>query len=213
MVKAIKKIKNGIKIPKKGVIQQNILAPKGMFDGIPVGLAEHYGLDFDGAFGLGKGDAPKTFREKVGIDVNFGKQSFDVGFSKAFMEGEFMEEEPALISQNYDEPSQYDMADQYSKEVPNLIESTKKFSKGKRIPLTDEQEQRMSARRKREIAPRSKFVDDRVKEIQAGSNFLSPEEARLYESGYTPDGVRYDTRRRNAVGGDIGNTGGLGDLF
>ena len=212
MARPFKKLKNGIKIPKKGVkiprqiSRESLEAPAEMFNGIqmkpklPVGLAEHAGLDFDSAFRIGGKNAKDTFASKVGVDIGFGTKDYDIGFSKAFMQGEFMSDQPALISQNYGEPSEYAMESQYNKDVPNVIDATKKIGIGKRIPLTDEEE---SKRRRREVIPRSGLADVRVKQLEAGSNFLSNEEQRLFEAGYTLDGERYDTRRRSLVGSGL----------
>lgn len=196
--------KNGVFNSKLIPERQAIEAPMNVFGGVqmqpklPVGLAEHAGLDFDSAFGLGRLNAPDEFASKVGIDPGFGRHDYDIGFTKAFMQGEFQQEQPHLISNNYSEPNESNMV---SNSVPNVIEASKQLTIGKRIPLTDQEADEMKQRRRRrEVSPRSALADIRVKEIQGGSNYLSGEEKRLYEAGYTIDGERYDTRRRSMVG-------------
>ncbi len=79
--------------------------------------------------------------------------------------------------------------------------------KGKRTPLTDEEADQSEddeeviveidkGKNFREVSPRSKFIDWRIKQLQeSGTNFLDPREEYNYKAGYTYDGERYDTRR------------------
>ena len=174
------------KIPTKNVLRKEhpLQAPKVMFDGIPVGMAEYGGMQFDSAFGLpekaGK-NAKNVFEEKAGIDPSFGMRDYDVGFSNAFVKGQFdLGGRNSIISDDYEEPNDQNYGRQ--QKVPKLLEV--KIGRGRRARLTDEElDEEEKRKRRREIFPESSFEDERFKELVAGSNPITPEESRQFKFG------------------------------
>jgi len=184
----------GIKTPSKEDDRQvsfiatknsNILeAPKELSAGIPLGMAEVGGLQFDSAFGLGGGEDPKNpFTSKIGIDPNFGLgKGFDVNFTKGFANQKFDFGESTMISNDYEEPSVDKFEEDYSSSVPKLLESMPTI--GKKIPLTDEEaEQNMKTKRKRELISDSGFENVRAKQLLAGDTPISADEAYNFQQG------------------------------
>lgn len=206
MAKTLTKLPKGIVIPKRGRKSQTqeIQIP-GVFNGIqmqpklPVGQAEHYGLDFDGAFGLGNKSAPEQFKSKIGVNLGFGQGNYDIGFTKAFIRGEFMNEQPALISNNYGEPSEMALQSEINKSVPTVIEGTKKLGLGKRIPLTDDQAKRQRLE--------TKFRRVRAEALATGGNALNPTEKRDFFDAGTYATQNFGTSSKKPVG-LYGSSGG-----
>lgn len=172
-------------------------APKELTGGINVPK-----LKFDQGFGLGE---PDLFRNKIGIDPNFGKGAFrrnplENEFARAAFESEladadFVNQPSAIDPVPADVDIDIEMEEQFSRElddqVPTLLDSIPKINQGRRIPLTDEETSRKrKTKRKREAITDSGFEDVRFKQLQAGDTPLTPEEERNFELGRAFRGQR-----------------------
>ena len=178
------------KLPKPKKVRalrelEGIKVPKEMGRGIPTGLLERGGNEFDKNFGLGK---QKPFESKVGIDSDFGKNSFDTDFTKGFIDADFVNQPSAIDPVDPDVRIDDEMEDQFnqefSEEAPSLLDSIPKINQGSKIPLTDEEAERaIRTKRKRERIPDSGFEDVRFKALESGGAPLSPEEQDLFNRG------------------------------
>lgn len=164
---------------------------------IPTGLAEISGLSFDKAFGLGKTKEKNPFKSKIGIDPRFGKGAFDVDFSEGFANQEFDFGKETMISDDFPEPDEIDLVgeSEIEQDIPTLFDSLPKINEGKRIPLTDEEDE-MS----REEALERKFRRVRTEALETGANPLTPSEEREFESSTKFTRNFGTSSRRSGVG-------------